>query len=180
MAKNEIWTKKFFREIDLLDFTIFFWPGLFLIFWPTVNKKTDGSNTTNGLLSCYICSKMFKTRKKLNSHYKIKHGKTCLKCDYCVKVFVDKLRLSQHIGKAHKDFIPEKEVKCHYCPEIFRTPKLRSSHESESHADLRKTCDLCQVECRDIKFLANHIALKHCLKNSKKQSVCMYCNIFKR
>ena len=31
--------KKFFREIDLFDFTsFFFWPGLFQIFWPTVQK----------------------------------------------------------------------------------------------------------------------------------------------
>ena len=95
-------------------------------------------------------------------------------------VNLDKLRLLQHIGKTHKDFIPEKEVKCHYCPEIFRTAKLRSKHETESHSDLRRICDICQVECRDIKFLANHIALKHCLKNTKKQSICMYCNVFKR
>ena len=28
--------KKIICEIDLFDFTIFFWPGLFKIFWPTV------------------------------------------------------------------------------------------------------------------------------------------------
>ena len=142
--------------------------------------SSGSSGTGSSGLSCYMCSKKFKTRKKLNSHYKNKHGKSCLKCDYCEKVFLDKLRLSQHIGKTHKDFIPEKEVKCHYCPEIFRTAKLRSKHETESHSDLRRICDICQVECRDIKFLANHIALKHCLKNTKKQSICMYCNVFKR
>ena len=29
------------REIDLFDFTSFFWPGLFLIFWPTVKLKKN-------------------------------------------------------------------------------------------------------------------------------------------
>ena len=30
---------KKFGEIDLCDFTSFFWPGLFLIFWPTVEHN---------------------------------------------------------------------------------------------------------------------------------------------
>ena len=30
-----------FREIDLFDFTIFFWPGLFKIFWPSVVRMWD-------------------------------------------------------------------------------------------------------------------------------------------
>ena len=33
--------KNKFREIDLLDFTSFFWPGLFIIFWPTVRSKEN-------------------------------------------------------------------------------------------------------------------------------------------
>ena len=40
----EFGQKKFMNEIDLFDFTSFFWPGFFKIFWPTVkvfepNKK---------------------------------------------------------------------------------------------------------------------------------------------
>ena len=31
--------KKKIHEIDLFDFTSFFWPGLFKIFWPTVIKE---------------------------------------------------------------------------------------------------------------------------------------------
>ena len=37
--------KKKIREIDLFDFTGFFWPGLFLIFWPT--------ECQNGLFSAF-------------------------------------------------------------------------------------------------------------------------------
>ena len=31
--------QKIFCEIDLFDFTIFFWPGLFNIVWPTVRQN---------------------------------------------------------------------------------------------------------------------------------------------
>ena len=38
--------KIFFREIELFDFTSCFWPGLFIIFWPTVNFYLDSTSKT--------------------------------------------------------------------------------------------------------------------------------------
>ena len=36
IAKKWNLDKKVIHEIDFFDFTSFFWPGLFQIFWPTV------------------------------------------------------------------------------------------------------------------------------------------------
>ena len=37
-SNSGFWSKKIFCEIDSVDFTSFFWPVLFLIFWPTLGS----------------------------------------------------------------------------------------------------------------------------------------------
>ncbi len=67
--------------------------------------------------NCDDCDKIYKTKKCLQEHIKIKHSTIeSLQCVKCEKHFVNKFSLQQHLYKVH----PSKLHSCTFCGSIFK------------------------------------------------------------
>ena len=108
---------------------------------------------THGMkkIPCAQCTKMFKTRYKLNEHIKIIHDKaTRYTCSMCGKQYYNKFSLELH-ERAHRN---EKPFHCD-CGKSFRTAHRLKIHQMDHTGEKPFVCEQCGFQTKtkvDLKF----------------------------
>lgn len=74
---------------------------------------------------CETCEKVYRTRKAMNTHKK-RCGQGSFFCDFCMRPYITKSNLKEHITKQHMDIEPM--FLCHLCSRTFVTCKSLSMH----------------------------------------------------
>ena len=75
-------------------------------------------------ISCYICSKTFKTKDSLWQHKKTHDKPENISCNMCSSVFQSKSALRKHVLRIHE----RKTYSCPYCQKSFSDEKYRKNH----------------------------------------------------
>lgn len=133
-------------------------------------------------LRCDICSKCFKSVKRLNRHYEV-HAKKRKKptkdeekveCEVCLfKVSIK--TYSMHLKKKHKDAIPLE--KCEICHKRIPGKILLDKHYDRVHARHERPCDECQIVFSTKFELHRHIKAVHLTQEPSRRAECSQCGI---
>ena len=168
---------------------------------PSLKDHVICFHTDSKRVSCIDCGKTFKNEVTLRTHIQVKHhGRiTKWKCERCCGIFssIYKVSHSKRVHKQCKDcdksYVERHKhykrwhsnsYNCDICNITIKSKELLLDHQKKVHGDLKQTCEFCndvffaKEECIRMKFLALHIANKHCTKSPENRVVCCYCNTY--
>ncbi|XP_063697551.1 zinc finger protein 62-like [Culicoides brevitarsis] len=133
---------------------------------------------------CSFCAKSFKTKEQFNQHYRYYHEETTekcphcgivkklehlrmhikrvhrenrVKCEFCEKEFLNKIKLKGHQVQVHV----EPKFECDICLKKFKTKAKMSDHRATHFNILRFKCDLCDHMNNDYGNMTKHRKSKH-------------------
>ncbi|KAK3099472.1 hypothetical protein FSP39_004985 [Pinctada imbricata] len=116
------------------------------------------------VISCKICSKMFRGRGNFNQHMLAHHGDTAKPfiCEQCGARFSSQRSMREHVINTHERDPNNPELKCHVCHKVLKSVKSRILHEKLMHGDGQcHTCEICGFTTKRLGNLNYHIAQKH-------------------
>ena len=79
---------------------------------------------------CTNCELIFKTKEELKKHFKSHHRELMHTCHFCLKLFVSRVQLMNHIKLMHSG--PKEQV-CDECGKTFQTKGYLSRHHKLQH-----------------------------------------------
>lgn len=122
-------------------------------------------------VSCYHCSKTFKTEMILRTHIKNMHmEKDPMKCADCDATFTSEVRLRHHMMVTHNRL--EGTLACPHCPKRF-VNQLRLKTHMISHSEERPyTCEICGFNLKTKIQLIKHHQNRH---SDERPLQCRYC-----
>ncbi|MBM3893244.1 hypothetical protein FJ365_02480, partial [Candidatus Dependentiae bacterium] len=99
-----------------------------------------------------------------------------LRCQECDFIGISKLGLAAHIGKKHRDLIPQ-STECQYCHAVLADRWKLSRHIQDLHLNKKEfTCSVCNLVFQSSKACEKHI-LQHSAKNDAKKFKCATCGV---
>ncbi|XP_023952827.2 zinc finger protein 54-like [Bicyclus anynana] len=116
-------------------------------------------------MTCHICGKFVKGRRKVSRHL-ISHSQ--VDCPVCHKT-ITKLSYKQHM-KRHSG---TKSYACETCASTFYTLAELCNHKRFKHSKKSLKCDLCDFTTNNQKALRNHKS-----KHTNKNIPCIECGKF--
>jgi len=116
--------------------------------------STDIINEDQGLFTCDICHKNYKSEALLKTHSNRVHCKAEITCPYCQREFKQKHHLKDHVRSVHEGIRP---YKCSYCEKSFGLPKTLRVHLMGHTNERPYQCDICEKTFRQKAELNRHI-----------------------
>ncbi|XP_015180595.1 PREDICTED: uncharacterized protein LOC107068571 [Polistes dominula] len=134
-----------------------------------VKESVDGLQEKR--VSCYHCTKTFKTEMILRTHIKNTHmEKDPMKCLDCDMTFTSEVRLRHHMMVTHNRL--EGTLVCPHCPKRF-VNQLRLKTHMISHSEERPyTCEICGFNLKTKIQLIKHHQNRH---SDERPLQCRYC-----
>ncbi len=104
--------------------------------------------TDDSKFKCHICSRILQSQYNLNAHIAVIHEKLRLfKCDFCDLKFSSRKYRKLHMGKAHRDLLPEDQhakTLCDHCAKDFCNADYLKRHIDVAHLGLKRfQCRFC-------------------------------------
>lgn len=137
------------------------------------DKEESGSiDVETKRVTCYHCSKTFKTEMILRTHIKNTHTeKEPMKCLDCDQMFMSEVRLRHHMMVEHERY--EGTLVCPHCPKRF-VNQLRLKTHMIAHSDERPhTCEECGFMLKTKIQLVKHKQNRH---SNERPLQCKYCD----
>ena len=104
-----------------------------------------GNKYNDEKLSCHICSKLFQSKQKKDTHVKTQHGNKSnigIACNKCDRVFQSKTARGYHQEVAHQQKA-EMKHNCAVCQKTFKTKHSVNVHTRTVHNRRRFYCRKC-------------------------------------
>lgn len=122
-------------------------------------------------VSCYHCSKTFKTEMILRTHIKNTHmEKDPMKCTDCDQTFTSEVRLRHHMMVAHNRL--EGTLACPHCPKRFVNQLRLKTHMISHSEDRPYTCEICGFNLKTKIQLLKHHQNRH---SDERPLQCRFC-----
>ncbi|XP_022905302.1 zinc finger protein 260-like [Onthophagus taurus] len=121
----------------------------------------------NGVYSCKICKKEFKTKGHVKFHQYCVGGKMPLKCKTCLKEFVSKSHLHVHL-LSHEE---KKPHVCAECNKTFVTKSKLKRHSLMHSGDKSFVCTTCGKSF----FSKDKLKVHHLTHSKEKPFGCKQC-----
>ncbi|CAK1554351.1 unnamed protein product [Leptosia nina] len=125
-----------------------------------------------GVFACGICSKVFDTLRKKQSHEKFVHDDKKLpnKCGHCGEKFKDYRKKEEHLVSVHG--VVHKRPECEACSRSFKNQKDYNLHIRRLHLmDKRHKCPNCDMAFFTTGELKSHV-VKHTGAKGFQCAVC--------
>lgn len=146
-------------------------------------KKIHSSPSDTSLLTCDVCSAMFKTNRDLKSHMLLHGDHTSYQCEVCLRAFKKRVLLNQHM-LIHSQDLPfcceicnkkfrqqshlilhmgrhgrnnEAVYTCPHCLQDFTEESLFTNHMRQHDAELPFCCNSCQERFKQKSDLLLHL-----------------------
>ena len=136
----------------------------------------------NSRLTCdFLCpkcpNKVYKTIKRLEDHYFVKHMTEWhrYRCDQCPKVFAHKSAFDHHVNLHHSE---QKNHLCETCGKSFGQVQSLEHHlktTSKCNKSLKLHCDICKIDFETLRPLIDHYEKEHDCPPPNVQNVCPHC-----
>ncbi|XP_045509131.1 zinc finger protein 888-like isoform X1 [Colias croceus] len=124
-----------------------------------------------GKVHCGQCDSVFMSADELESHMSV-HNK--ITCSECGRNFKGNYALRKHIEHIHK--VESIQYRCDHCRMTFKMKNRLESHMATHSVMLAKKlsyCDVCKVQCKNIKNYRNHLA--YSINHSEPAYECSTC-----
>ncbi|XP_053685076.1 zinc finger protein 808-like [Sabethes cyaneus] len=125
---------------------------------------------------CEICARSFVDKRCFEAHWKGHMGtrhEDRAQCTICSVWLTNKYQLTKHIKRRHAVPDPNEQHQCNACGKQLRSREAYHHHKHRFHGRLQYECEVCHEKFRMIRYMREHVALKHTGEYLYK---CSYCD----
>ncbi|XP_044743514.1 zinc finger protein OZF-like [Chrysoperla carnea] len=122
--------------------------------------------------ACHVCGKSFKKRH-FQKHLATHGDRVIFKCEICLKEFLHKHNLDQHIKYVHENIERERNHLCNICGRGFHKMDDLRRHFLTHTKEKPYACDKCDKKYRTKYALTTHISRTHL---NERNHICTFCS----
>ncbi|XP_044732965.1 zinc finger protein 660-like [Chrysoperla carnea] len=141
--------------------------------WALKRHKKEMHSHIEKNAACHVCGKSV-SKKNLSSHMQIhKSERHKLTCEICLKTFLHRQSLEDHVKIKHNNQIPKHNYLCNVCGIASRSPAALRRHTLSHTKEQAYACDHCDKTYRRQDALKKHVSRAHL---DERKYVCTFCS----
>ncbi|KAJ8675116.1 hypothetical protein QAD02_010902 [Eretmocerus hayati] len=128
--------------------------------------------------TCKFCDYDARSFRDLENHINLRHyaGAGSVICHDCGEIFKTKRRLISHWDSTHsikEEFTNGKvpEFGCEHCHKVFKFQKDVNRHERTHFSEYSYSCDFCDYDCASSTCLKRHVEINHPFECDEKKPI---------